>query len=245
MSKKFSLSYVEELRAAAEKYTKELKELPYTEHLNEQEKTKRLKKHREDNQNNLLSAVKKIGPKIEEHLKQTKLSKSRCEFPLLNSSNENDRLRGEQQQSNALEVFKIHFLGKNSGSLFKALDDAISNGRIDFASSLIDQIKNYPTMDEGQLKIQSKLKSLEQKYFEKTKINEIDEELQILDYANKLTTILERIAPKGEEHIYLPEYGSKDYEDQMILGGLESKAHIEILPDEEIDFSPYSGMFNE
>ena len=222
-----ALSIYNKLTKAAEVYTEKFKEEPNNflqfneEHLKEVKKDNQLKV-----KNAALSTLAKILKEVEELGSEIELKKKQSLFPLINSSEDSNKSRGEQQITNANLIFQGHFLSGNEEYLLNEINQAIQDGREDYASALINQVRSYPASTDAQINIKNKVNDIAVNYFSKIGVSELDEVKHLNLHNSELAVIASKLVEKGNDHIYLPPYKSDDYNDAIVLEKLRMETGI-------------------
>ena len=217
MSKEYSKSLITELRKIAEDYSTDISTYPNIGDYSPEKATLLISEKKESVKKKTLSQLDTKHAKIRLQINEVRDSINKAKFPLLTSSVESDKLRGEQQQTNAMLIFSNQFLNGNVDGVLIALNQALESKRYDFATSLIEQIKDFPAKNDSQILANEKGSDLAANYFKDRGVNNLNEEIDILNYGNELSEISKALVDKGTDFIYLPEYKSDDYNDKIIL----------------------------
>ena len=223
-----ALSIYNKLAKAAEVYNEKFKEDPDNflqfneEHLKEIKKDNQLKV-----KDAAISTLTKILKEVEELGSEIELKKKQALFPLLNSNDDSNKSRGEQQITNANLIFQGHFLSGNEEYLLNEINQAIESGRKDYASALINQVRSYPASTDAQINIKNKVNDIAVNYFAKIGISELDEAKHLNLHNSELTAIASKLVEKGNDNIYLPPYKSEDYNNSIVLEQIRMETGID------------------
>ncbi len=223
-----ALSIYNKLAKAAEVYSEKFKEEPDNWLQFKEEHLKEIKKENQGKvKDAALSTLTKILKEVEELGSEIELKKKQALFPLLNSSDDSNKLRAEQQLTNANLIFQGHFLSGNEEYLLNEINQAIQDGRKDYASALINQVRSYPASTDAQINIRNKVNDIAVNYFAKIGVSELDEVKHINLHNSELAVIASKLVEKGKEHIYLPPYKSDDYNDSIVLEQIRMETGID------------------
>jgi hypothetical protein len=239
MSKEYSKSLIEEIRKIAADYSEAISTLPNVQDYSPEKGKEIITNHIEAAKKKAATSLETKLAKVRSQTSDVKDSINKAKFPLLSSSLESDKLRGEQMQTNSMLIFQNQFLTGNVDGVLNALNQALESKRYDLATSLIEQIKDFPAKDDSQILAKEKVNELAANYFKERGVDNFNEELNLLNYAAKLSEISKSFLEKSNDPFYLPDFDSTDYQDKMILANLEMKTGIDATPG-EVDFVPFS-----
>lgn len=222
-----ALSIYNKLAKAAEVYTEKINEEPDNWlQFNEQH----LKEIKKENQTKVkeaaISTLTKILKEVEDLSSEIEMKKKQALFPLLSSNDDSNKLRGEQQITNANLIFQGHFLSGNEEYLLNEINQAIQDGRKDYASALINQVRSYPAQTDAQINIRNKVNDIADNYFTKIGVSELDEVKNLNLHNSELAVIASKLVEKGKEHIYLPPFESDNYSDKIVLEQIRMETGI-------------------
>lgn len=236
---KYYLQLVEKIRDLVNnKFSDEMEKKPDLQGLTPDKQREVLKNHSDKIRAEVLNVISKAQPEIESKKTSTQRDRRLTLYPGLYSSEDNKKQMGLQQQSNALMTFQMNWDKGNFDSLINSIQNAIETKQYDFASTIFDQIRNSKSTDDIHDTIKKTANELEKVFHKTIGIDVYDEKLRILDYADKLsqasTVLVERSEFSGDERLYLPEYGSKEFQDKMILANIESTTGVEFITEPSI-----------
>jgi len=229
---KYYLQIVEKIRDAVNnKFSDEMEKKPNTEGLLPEKAREVLKKHSADIRAEVLKVISSVQPEIKKFIDSNQRDRRSTLYPGLYSSEDLKKQIGVVEQNNALLLFRANWDQGNYDSLINSIQNAIESKQYVFASILLDQIRDSKSTNELHDTIKRTAEELEKVYHKTIGIDVYNEKLRILDYADKLSQasklLVERSEVSGDERFYLPEYGSKDFQDQMILAGIETQTGVE------------------
>lgn len=228
MSKAKALAIYNKLTKTAEVYSEKFNEEPDNWLQFKEDHLKEIKK---ENQNKVkdaaISSLTKILREVDELNTEIELKKKTALFPLLNSTDDSKKSRGEIQVQNANSTFQSHFLVGNEEYLLNEINQAITDDRRDYASALINQVKSYPASTDAQINIRAKASEIASNYYQKIGLNELDEAKNLNLHNSELAVIALKLAEKGKDFIYLPPYKSDSYNDTLILEQIRMETGID------------------
>lgn len=229
---KYYLQLVEKIRDLVNnKFSDQMEKKPVLDGFTPEKQKEYLKKHSDGIRAEVLKSLSTIGPEIQKMKSGTIADRRMALFPGLSSAEDSKKQIALTEQNNAMLVFNTNYPQGNLDSLISSLQNAIESKQYVFASTLFDQIKNSKSLNDLQDSIKNEFGMLEAEYFKTLKIDEYDKKLSILDYADRLDQaskiLIERSEVTGDDRYYLPEYGSNEWQDKMILGDIEIKTGVE------------------
>lgn len=229
MSKEYSQSLLDEVRQIADDYSSGMSKV--TDNLDQYSNEYRTEKITERKKSNKDKALNQLDTKIAKvrlQVKEVQDSINKKKYPLINSNIDSEKLRGEQAMTNAMLVLQNHYFNSNSEGVLNAIRQAIQSNRFDFVTTLIEQIESLPAKDEIQNMIKEKVSEIASEYFKERGVTLLNEELDILNYANEVTQLSTESINRNNEFVYIPEYPVNDFQEQMLLENLKSDAGVNV-----------------
>jgi len=229
---KYYLQLVEKIRDAVNnKFGDGLEKKPNTEGLLPEKAKEVLKKHSSDIRAEVLKVISNLQSEIKKFIDSNQRDRRSTLYPGFYSSEDSKKQIGVVEQNNALLLFRANWDQGNYDSLINSIQNAIEAKQYVFASTLFDQIRDSKSINELHDTIKRTAAELEKVYHKTIGVDVYDEKLKIMDYADRLSQaskiLIERSEFSGDERYYLPEYGSTEFQDKMILADIEIKTGVE------------------
>lgn len=228
---KHYLALVEKIRDVVNNtFSDKMEKKPNTEGLLPEKAKEVLKKHSAEIRDEVLKVISNVQPEIKKFIDSNQRDRRSTLYPGLYSSEDSKKQIGVVEQNNALLLFRANWDQGNYDSLINSIQSAVEAKQYVFASTLFDQIRDSKSTNELHDTIKRTAEELEKLYHKTIGVDVYDEKLKIMDYADRLSQaskiLIERSEFSGDERYYLPEYGSTEFQDQMILADIETQTGV-------------------
>lgn len=227
MSKEYSKSLLNEIRKIADEFSDQMSKQPENlDHYSPDHKKEVVAEYKNQTREKALKQLDTKLAKVNLQTKDVLGDINKAKFPLLNASTETEKLRGEQSLTNVMLILQTNFSTGNSEGILNAIELAMQSKRYDFVTALIEQIDTLPAKDDVQMKIKEEVSKIAEGYFKERGVTTLNEELNLLQYANEVTQLSAKSINGNNEHIYIPDFPVNDFHEQMLLENLRSDAGV-------------------